>query len=573
MHTLHGPVRSHCSKVAQHNTCTQLKYNTADVAFIIFSQVTLTENTSSSYLLHLGLYRMSEELLIEQVLSTLDSKNDPITSLELAKQLEVDHQRIVGAIKSIVSQAAATTNSFLLIQTNEYKRFDLTDEGKLVLENGSHEARIFKAVIQSQPKGIDQPQLMKCLPDPSISKVGFMKAMSNGWIRIDKETKLVHPKVDSVEDSVRDLIKMISQLAVDGDSKLDTKVVADLKKRKLITESVVKYMLIEKGADFQTSISKPETDLTTALLQSGEWKDKKFKEYNFNALGMPAVRGHLHPLLKVREQFRQIFLEMGFAEMPTNNFVENSFWNFDTLVVPQAHPARDSQDTFFVSQPEVSNPNSDRQLVERVAKAHHGSEDSSWPKGYQYNWSEKESSKNVLRTHTTAVTARMLYRLAKEHQESGNARFKPAKFFSIDRVFRNETLDATHLAEFNQVEGVVVDEGLTLGDLMGVLKAFFEKLGMSQLRFKPAYNPYTEPSMEIFSYHEGLRKWVEVGNSGVFRPEMLTALGLPDSVTAIAWGLSLERPTMIKYKIDNIRELVGHKVNIQAVQESPLCLF
>ncbi|XP_006813594.1 phenylalanine--tRNA ligase alpha subunit-like, partial [Saccoglossus kowalevskii] len=118
--------------------------------------------------------------------------------------------------------------------------------------------------------------------------------------------------------------------------------------------------------------------------------------------------------------------------------------------------------------------------------------------------------------------------------------FRPAKYFSIDRVFRNETLDATHLAEFHQIEGVVVDYGLALGDLIGIIHAFFKKLGITKIRFKPAYNPYTEPSMEIFSYHEGLQKWVEVGNSGVFRPEMLLPMGLPEDVSVIAWGLSLE---------------------------------
>jgi len=95
--------------------------------------------------------------------------------------------------------------------------------------------------------------------------------------------------------------------------------------------------------------------------------------------------------------------------------------------------------------------------------------------------------------------------------------------------------------------------------------------GITQLRFKPAYNPYTEPSMEVFSYHQGLKKWVEVGNSGLFRPEMLLPMGLPENVSVIAWGLSLERPTMIKYGINNIRELVGHKVNLQMVYDGPLC--
>lgn len=141
--------------------------------------------------------------------------------------------------------------------------------------------------------------------------------------------------------------------------------------------------------------------------------------------------------------------------------------------------------------------------------------------------------------------------------------FQPAKYFSIDKVFRNENLDATHLAEFHQIEGLIADFNLTLGDLIGTLYQFFRKLGsfffapvekdatakftflsrsgMNKLRFKPAYNPYTEPSMEVFSYHEGLKKWIEVGNSGIFRPEMLLPMGLPEDVSVIAWGLSLER--------------------------------
>ncbi|XP_046566547.1 phenylalanine--tRNA ligase alpha subunit-like, partial [Haliotis rubra] len=147
----------------------------------------------------------------------------------------------------------------------------------------------------------------------------------------------------------------------------------------------------------------------------------------------------------------------------------------------------------------------------------------------------------------------------------------PVKLFSIDRVFRNENLDATHLAEFHQIEGVVADRGLTPGDLMGIIHAFFLKLGITKLRFKPAYNPYTEPSMEIFSYHEGLEKWVEIGNSGVFRPEMLLPMGLPPDVSVIAWGLSLERPTMIKYGINNIRDLIGPRVNLQMVHDNPMC--
>jgi len=166
-----------------------------------------------------------------------------------------------------------------------------------------------------------------------------------------------------------------------------------------------------------------------------------------------------------------------------------------------------------------------------------------------------------LRTHTTAVSTDMLYKIA--NQPGG---FKPAKLFSIDRVFRNEATDATHLAEFHQVEGVVADYDINLGHLMAFMAEFFKKTGNVDLRFKPAYNPYTEPSMEIFSYHKGLGKWIEVGNSGIFRPEMLEPMGLPKNVRVLGWGMSLERPTMIKYGINDIRTLVGHKTDIAQVK-------
>ena len=116
---------------------------------------------------------------------------------------------------------------------------------------------------------------------------------------------------------------------------------------------------------------------------------------------------------------------------------------------------------------------------------------------------------------------------------------------------------------------MVAGKELTLGNLVSVLEQFYQKLGVHQLRFKPAYNPYTEPSMEVFGYHEGLGKWVELGNSGMFRPEMLRPLGLPEDVRVIAWGLSTERPTMIKYKISDIRTLVGHGVDLKFIKNNP----
>ena len=131
--------------------------------------------------------------------------------------------------------------------------------------------------------------------------------------------------------------------------------------------------------------------------------------------------------------------------------------------------------------------------------------------------------------------------------------------------------DSTHLCEFHQVEGLVADYDLNLGNLKCIIRTFFAEIGITQLRFKPAFNPYTEPSMEVFGYHPDLKKWTEIGNSGIFRPEMLAPMGLPPNVRVIAWGLSLERPTMIKYRIDNIRDLFGSKMQMSSVKNNPVC--
>jgi len=485
----------------------------------------------------------------EKILLELD-KNPKVESLEFASRLSIDHQTVVGAIKSLESLGDVIKSEMVTV-----KRWQLTREGQIVAEKGSHEAVVWSLV---PGEGMLQPDLMKAAGD--VGKVGFSKAMSAGWIVMDKSggKPIIKRKAENIEDTIKANLNKIQT----GQDDVSDKDKQDYKKRKLIQEVTDKIYILTKGDNFSTSPQKAETELTPEMITSGSWKSSTFKPYNFNALGIHPPGGCLHPLLKVRAEYRQIFLEMGFTEMPTNNYVESSFWNFDALFQPQQHPARDAHDTFFISEPSTTEIFPEEYL-EKVKRIHssggHGSQ------GYGYDWKKEEASKNLLRTHTTAVSARMLYKLAQEKE------FSPQKYFSIDKVFRNETLDATHLAEFHQIEGVIADRGLTLGDLIGVLYQFFQKLGIEKLRFKPAYNPYTEPSMEIFSYHEGLAKWVEIGNSGVFRPEMLLPMGLPEDVNVIAWGLSLERPTMIKYKIDNIRDLVGHKVDLNMVQRNPLC--
>lgn len=172
--------------------------------------------------------------------------------------------------------------------------------------------------------------------------------MAQGWIQVDKSgpKPLIKRKVDSITDTVQEHLKNLDTIP--------EAVRNDYKKRKLVQEIVTKSFIISKGKEFSTILQKFEADLTTDMLTNDLWNTLKFKPYNFDALGAPPNCGYLHPLLKVRTEFRNIFLEMGFSEMPTNNFVESSFWNFDALFQPQQHPARDAHDTFFITKPSKS---------------------------------------------------------------------------------------------------------------------------------------------------------------------------------------------------------------------------
>ncbi|KAI9785607.1 MAG: Phenylalanyl-tRNA synthetase, beta subunit, cytoplasmic [Peltula sp. TS41687] len=505
--------------------------------------------------------------LVSQVLDAL-SANDSILSSDAFPG--VPSSAVKGALDRLESRGMVT------YQTVEREEANLTEEGKGIATEGSHEAKVYE-VVSKAIEGLRISDLPTLVGKES-AKVGQGKAFKEGWIKKDQEGRLI-ANTQTIQDITREQLLTIQQQRTYD----DPRVLTELRKRKLIAMQKVISYKVSKASRYAREFVKEETDLNEEMLANDSWKTKTFKPYNFKALGAPIPCGALHPLNKVRHEFRQIFFEMGFVEMPTNRYVETGFWNFDALFVPQQHPARDLQDTFYISDPPMADkpradpPELDRQYPPLQAVHEQGnmaSYEKYWTNirevheegkygsiGYRYPWSEEESLRLVLRTHTTAISTYMLHKLA--------ANPRPARYFSIDRVFRNESVDATHLAEFHQVEGVIADFGLTLGGLIGFMETFFGKMGVHGLRFKPAYNPYTEPSMEIFGYHAGLGRWVEIGNSGMFRPEMLEPMGLPRDMRVYGWGLSLERPTMIKYGVKNIRELLGHKVDLNFVEHNP----
>ncbi|GMM49927.1 phenylalanine--tRNA ligase subunit alpha [Starmerella bacillaris] len=485
--------------------------------------------------------------LIDRILTHLDKEG----AIESTSKTFPD----VASVEVQSAVASLADKDMIKAEQVEHELWTLTEEGREILANGSHEIRLFDAVTKAVD-GLAIADVSKIFGNNG--RIGQQRAFKNGWIQKDG-AKLIPKLQERPVDTTSDELKIVEQTG----SLENQKVLDELKKRKLVTKNKVWWFKINKGPEFALVVPKYETDLTVEMLQSGAWKTAKFKKYNFKAEGTDPDAGSLHPLNKVRAEFRQIFFNMGFTEMSTDPYVDTGFWNFDALYVPQQHPARDLQDTFYIKDPVEGKLPEDKEYLERVKNAHEGGHFGS--RGYGYKWDVKETQKLVLRTHTTAVSTKMLYELAKDP--------KPARYFSIDRVFRNEAVDATHLAEFHQIEGVIADYNITLGDLIGFMQKFFAMMGVEQLRFKPAYNPYTEPSLEIYGYHNGLGKWVEIGNSGLFRPEMLLPMGLPEEMRVIGFGLSLERPTMIKYAVSNIRELLGHKVDLNFIETNAAVRF
>lgn len=490
------------------------------------------------------------------------------------------HDKVFGLCKSLQAR------EYVSLKQKEKTLWLLTAEGERYAAEGTPEFKLLCWMQEHhEAQGHDVTSLKAAFG--ADTDVALSNAMKLGWLKMDKGTKRIQPKdqgtqgdpkiadlgskalqtirewhvkdAETDEDTEQQLHDMLRK--VDA-SKQPDRFLQELKKRKLVETKKLKFCSVERAEKFQVELKKPLADLDAKVIASGSWKHQELKPYNFFARGTRLRRGAIHPLMAVQKQFKHVLTAMGFEEMDTNQYVDPSFWCFDSLFMPQQHPARDVQDTFFIKSPEYANGAlMEKDYIARVKEMHERGGQGSI--GWQYDWSLDESLKNIMRTHTTSVSARMLYQMGQEYKKTGV--FTPKKLFSIDRVFRNETLDATHLAEFHQVEGVVAGRGLSLGHLMGVMNTFYKAIGIEKLKFKPAFNPYTEPSMEIFGFHPGLSRWIEVGNSGVFRPEMLLPMDLPPDVTVIAWGLSLERPTMIKYGISNIRELFGSKALLGGV--------
>jgi len=424
---------------------------------------------------------------------------------------------VLGALQGLIPWLEA--KGLIEVREESHSRYELTEEGERYAREGLPERR----ALNFEKNGIID---LSEVPEAKIAAIwlkNFGARIEKGKIIVDRER--IEDQILKVEEALRD------------SSKASSDIISILIKRKLLMkrDEIERFVRITEKGKEALGGNRLVTRLTKDIIKDYELYD--FKEYDISMPVRASNFGRRHPLKKIIDEVRDIFVSLGFEES-SSEFVESSFWDMDALFVPQQHPARDLQDTFYLnSRIEIK----EKDFVERV-KAVHENGGTTGSKGWGYEWSYEEATRALLRTHMTVCSIRHIY---------DNSDKESFKAFAIGRIFRRENPDPTHLPEFTQIDGIMSEKNANLAMLIGVLKKFYSEMGFDSIRVKPSYFPYTEPSLEVEVLYNG--NYLELGGAGVFRAEVTEPLGVKNPV--LAWGLGVERLAMLRYGLKSIKDL------------------
>jgi phenylalanyl-tRNA synthetase alpha chain len=501
-----------------------------------------------------------------QVLTALAGREEPVSVDELAAELGLDQAKVAAVC---LTRAA---DGEVQVQELAARELRLGKAGRELPEAVLPERRIVTALAAAEGALAIPDVAREAGLEPKVVGQTLRWLKAKGWAKKQGKTLAVtdegrrvagQGELGADEALVRALAgagaldeEGVRAAGVDLDAAraalAGRKGIVDEKERKtrLVSLTDAGRGLVAGGIRARREVNQ----LTSEMLVSGGWRDVDLRPYDVTLGAQPAFPGKEHPLVSIFQQTRRVFLEMGFSEI-ASPFVESSFWDFDALFQPQDHPARDMQDTFYVKRPGTCKLPG-RDVVDAVARTHQDGGDTG-SVGWRYDWDRALARRPVLRTHTTAATIRAL---AKDPRG-------PRKVFCVGPVFRRETVDFKHLPIFHQVDGIIIDEHASLATLLGTLSAFYEKMGFERFHFQPAFYPYTEPSVDVFVWSEDKQDYVEMGGSGIFRPEVTEPFGCTTPV--LAWGLGMERLAMFRYGLPGIGEL--YRAHLGWLKEAPLC--
>lgn len=414
-----------------------------------------------------------------------------------------------------------------LIEKKETKteQLSLTEKGMACRENDLPEIRLLSFVEQNSSIALTDAQ----------KKIGLNPTEFNVALGWNKKNNFVSINNGKLEFTGLSKEKEFAKKLGERETALD-KIHAHGTVSQELTADFLQRGLLEKKISVQKQVrlimdGKKAVELLPKI---------KNREYNISDPAPDLFSGKKQPYVQFLNQIRRHLSELGFVEMDSP-LITQEFYHFDVLFQPQNHPARQWTDTYQLKQPKTGKL-PERAVVAAIKNAHETGGVSA-SSGWQYEWNEQIAKRVLPSGHTTSHSARQLVKGVTV----------PGKYFSIARCFRPDVIDATHLVEFNQMEGFVVGDNLNFRHLLGMLKQFaVEFAGAKEVRFVPSYYPFTEPSVQLNVKHPKLG-WMELGGAGIFRPEMTENLGIKAPV--LAWGIGIDRLAMLKLEINDIRYL------------------
>ncbi len=435
--------------------------------------------------------------------------------------------------------------------------YELTDLGREYAEKGTPEERIFEYVRREGAAAM--PELSEALGlenKDTGSAFGLLSKEKILTMGSDKKVTTTAEGPSPRMETVRNILDRAAEAEILNESSLteeEKEAIGGISKKRgasgapfrTVEREEITYVMTPLGGEAEEILEAEGVTgeeigrLTPEMLADGSWKKASFREYNIHTPPSRVLMGRKNPYAQYLESVKDKLVSLGFEEFD-GPVVETEFWNSDALFMPQFHSARDIHDVYYLDTPthakEIEQP-----YLDQVAAAHEdGWETGS--RGWEYGFDRDFTRRLILRSQGTVLSAKQLPKAE-----------IPGKYFGIARCFRYDQVDATHLSDFYQTEGIVLGEEVNLRTLLGLLKMFAEEVaGAEEVMYVPGYFPFTEPSVEVHIKHPTLG-WFELGGSGIFRPEVTEPLGI--KVPVLAWGLGIDRMALMSLGLNDLREL------------------
>ncbi|GMO55221.1 MAG: phenylalanine--tRNA ligase subunit alpha [Termitinemataceae bacterium] len=468
--------------------------------------------------------------------------------------------------KNIVSEKCRKTEIF----------YELTEIGRSQKERGTPQERILELVrLQST---LSLPQIAENIGIENkdigsafglLSKLGLLAMNSEKQVYIAEDSSVLkdgRPQSGPAAEYFSTIRGLLEKAAAASDgiiaeaalNEAEKKAIAGIAKKRGAADS--SFRIIEKETPIfvftacrdeiaaalkASGLSGDEIGTITAeMLESGSWKGKNFRSYNVQVPPSRLLAGRTNAYCQFLEQTKDKLVSFGFEEFD-GPLVETEFWNSDALFMPQFHAARDIHDVYSIKEPKMARA-IDEPFLSNIAQAHSGGGNTG-SRGWSYNFDKEFTKRLILRSQGTVMSAKTL-----PHAKI------PGKYFGMLRCFRYDKVDATHLSDFYQTEGIVLGEDVNLRTLLGMLEMFaVEVAGAKEIKYVPGYFPFTEPSIEVHIKHPALG-WFELGGSGIFRPEVSRSLGV--NVPVAAWGIGIDRMALMALGLNDLRSLFSYDI-------------